>query len=70
MAEGHNRHLWGIVSAIMALMANCHRDSKSRLLTPDDFNPTLTKQERLRNAILITDDNVEIMRNEFKKTFS
>jgi hypothetical protein len=70
MTEGRNRHLWSIVSAVMALIANCHRDSKSRLLAPDDFNPTLTKQERLRNAILITDDNVEIMRNEFKKTFS
>ena len=55
---------------MMALIANCHRDSKSRVLSPDDFNPTLTKQERLRNAILITDENVEIMRNEFKKTFN
>jgi hypothetical protein len=69
MTEGRNRYAWSIVSAVMALIANCHRDAKSRVLSPDDFNPTLTKQERLRNAILITDDNVEIMRNEFKKTF-
>jgi hypothetical protein len=70
MTEGRNRSIWSVVSAVMALIANCHRDSKSRVLSPDDFNPTLTKQERLRNAILITDENVEIMRNEFKKTFS
>jgi hypothetical protein len=70
MTEGRDRHLWSVVSAVMALMANCHRDSKSRILEPDDFNPTLTKQECLRNAILITDENVEIMRNEFKKTFN
>jgi 2-phosphoglycerate kinase len=70
MTEGHDRHVWSVVSAIMALTANCHRDSKSRILEPDDFNPTLTKQERLRNMILITDENVEIMRNDFKKAFS
>jgi hypothetical protein len=70
MTEGRDRHIWSVVSAMMALIANCHRDSKSRILEPDDFNPALTKQERLRNMILITDENVEIMRNDFKKAFS
>jgi hypothetical protein len=69
MTEGRDRHVWCVVSALMALIANCHRDAKSRIMEPDEFNPTLTKQERLRNTILITDENVEIMRNEFKKTF-
>jgi hypothetical protein len=69
MTEGRDRHVWSIVSAVMALIANCHRDSKSRVMEPNDFNPTLTKQERLRNAILITDENVEIMREEFMKVF-
>jgi len=54
---------------MMALIANCHRDSKGRRLNPDDFNPTLTRHERRKNAILITDDNVEIMRDEFKRVF-
>jgi hypothetical protein len=54
---------------MMALVANCHRDSKSRVLKPDDFNPTLTKNERLRNAILITDENVNLMRDEFLKAY-
>ncbi len=51
---------------MMALIANCHKD-KGKALTPDDFNPTLTKEERMRDAILITDENVELMRDEFKK---
>ena len=69
MLDGRDRHIWGVTSALMALIANCHRDAKKRLLGPDDFNPTLTRKERRRNAILITDDNVEIMRDEFKKVF-
>jgi hypothetical protein len=70
MAEGRDKHVWSVVSAMMALIANCHRDNKKRPLDADDFNPTLTKEERHRNAILITNDNVEIMRNEFKRVFS
>jgi len=69
MIDGRDRHVWSVMSALMALIANCHRDSKSRSLAPDDFNPTLTRHERRKNAILITDDNVEIMRDEFKKVF-
>ena len=51
---------------MMALVANCHK-SKGRALTANDFNPTLTKEERLHDAILITDENVELMRDEFKR---
>jgi hypothetical protein len=53
----------------MSVIHNSHCDSKSKALTPDDFNPTLTKEERKRHAILITDDNIDIMRNEFKDVF-
>ncbi len=66
MTEGRDRFAWSIASSMMALIANCHKD-KGKALTPDDFNPTLTKEERMRDAILITDDNVELMRDEFKK---
>ena len=52
---------------MMALVANCHK-GKGRALTANDFNPTLTKEERMRDAILITDENVELMRDEFKRT--
>jgi len=69
MTEGRDRYDWGMVSTLMALIANCHRDAKTRPMEPDDFNPTMTKQERRRNALLITDDNVGIMREEFKQVF-
>ena len=54
---------------MMALIANCHK-GKGRALTANDFNPTLTKKERIRDAILITDENVELMRDEFKRALS
>ncbi|MDR2763133.1 MAG: hypothetical protein LBB88_11055 [Planctomycetaceae bacterium] len=69
MAEGRDQHAWSIASTMMALIANCHRDSKQKTLTADDFNPTLTKDERKQNAILITDENVHIMRDEFLKIY-
>ncbi len=67
MTEGRDRFAWSVASSLMALVANCHKGSKGRALTATDFNPTLTKEERLRDAILITDENVELMRDEFKQ---
>ena len=67
MTEGRDRFVWSVASSLMALTANCHRDSKGKTFAPDDFNPTLTKAERDRDAILITDDNVELMRDEFRR---
>jgi len=36
MAEGRNENLWMLASAVMALVADCHRDPKKRAFTPDD----------------------------------
>jgi hypothetical protein len=69
MAEGRDRNVWSITSSVMALIANCHRNSKQKTLTADDFNPTLTKAERKRNTITITDENINIMRDEFLKFY-
>ena len=66
MTEGRDRFAWSLASSVMALVANCHK-GKGRALTANDFNPTLTKEERLRDAILITDENVELMRDEFRR---
>ncbi len=66
MTEGRDRFAWSLASSMMALVANCHK-GKGRALTANDFNPTLTKEERLRDAILITDENVELMRDEFRR---
>ena len=67
MTEGRDRFTWSVFSSMMALIANCHKDSKGKTFSPGDFNPTFTKTERNRDAILITDDNVELMRDEFKR---
>jgi hypothetical protein len=40
MAEGRQRATWAQTSAVLALVANCHRDPKKhRAFTPADFNP-------------------------------
>jgi hypothetical protein len=70
MTEGRDRFAWSVASSLMALVANCHRDSKVKMFAANDFNPTLTKEERNRGAILITDENVELMRDEFKRSLS
>lgn len=40
MAEGRGRLEWGQTAALLALLANAHRDPrKGRPLTPADFDP-------------------------------
>jgi len=40
MAEGHGRDEWARMSALLALIANAHRDpKKGRALRPSDFAP-------------------------------
>jgi ferric-dicitrate binding protein FerR (iron transport regulator) len=40
MAEAKNRQAWAHTSALLALIANCHRDpKKTRPFTPADFDP-------------------------------
>ena len=40
MAEAKTRAMWEHTSALMALLANCHRDpKKTRPFQPSDFNP-------------------------------
>jgi len=40
MAEGHGRDEWARMSALLALIANAHRDPKrGRALRPSDFDP-------------------------------
>ena len=70
MTEGRDRHTWSIASSLMALIANCHKEARGKSFEPDDFNPTLSKAERNSKALLITDDNVDIMRGEFKRAMS
>ncbi len=40
MAEGRQQERWQHTAALLALIANCHRDPKRRRpYTPDDFIP-------------------------------
>jgi len=40
MAEGHGRDEWARTSALLAMVANAHRDpKKGRALRPSDFDP-------------------------------
>jgi hypothetical protein len=44
MAEARSRDAWHHTSALMALIANCHRDAKKhRPFTPADFHPGLSR---------------------------
>lgn len=40
MADGRSQALWSHTSAVLALLANVHRDpKKSKAFKPSDFNP-------------------------------
>lgn len=46
MAEARCREAWNHTSAVMALLANIHRDPKKhRAFRPSDFNPYETKRK-------------------------
>ena len=64
MHEGHNENLWMLASAVMALLANCHRERKKRAFTPDDFNPMVHRTQR-DDVIHVTPENVGDLRKAF-----
>ena len=44
MAEARAAGEWAHTSAVLAMLANCHRDpKKSRVFTPTDFNPLISE---------------------------
>jgi len=47
MAEAKSQQRWAHTSALLAMLANVHRDpKKSRLFKPADFNPHLRGKEK------------------------
>ena len=55
MAEARTKDEWARTSALMALLANCHRDpKKTRPYKPGDFDPYSARDKR-SEAIAITD---------------
>jgi hypothetical protein len=51
MAEGRGREHWAHTSALLALLANVHRDPKKhRAFSPADFNPYEALERRNTKA--------------------
>ena len=45
MAEARHRRAWDHTSAVLALLANCHRDpKKTRPFKPADFHPSTARR--------------------------
>ena len=54
MAEARTRDEWSRTSALMALIANCHRDpKKTRPFRPADFDPFARPREPLRVGVSV-----------------
>jgi hypothetical protein len=66
MADGKGRDEWARTALVCSILANCHRDPKKkpRPYTPAEFNPFVKKDKR-NNMILITKDNVHLLREAF-----
>ena len=65
MSEGQGQSWWSVASALMALLAHCHRDSTGRALRPDDFNPYVEKHVRPNEVIEIPPENLADVRKAF-----
>jgi hypothetical protein len=64
MAEGRNQQTWNVASAIMALLANCHRDPKKRAFSPNDFHPMVDMRHR-GDVIEVTPETIDDFREAF-----
>ena len=59
MAEARQHDLWNYASAVMALLANIHRDpKKGRALRPQDFHPAAHMNSRRQQRPLKADISV------------
>ncbi|MBN2559919.1 MAG: hypothetical protein JXQ75_03190 [Phycisphaerae bacterium] len=63
MADGRQHHDWSVAASVMALIANCHRDPKTRAFKPKEFHPLLQKKHD--GAILVTKETVHQFRQAF-----
>lgn len=71
MADGAQRGAWSIASAVMALIANCNRDSKShpRPFTPDEFSPFADKNRKKKSAIPHSKQSMDMLGGMLNKMF-
>ena len=65
MSESRCRFAWSQTSSVLAMLANVNRDpKKTKPFMPADFDPYTAKRQR-SNAVMVTKDNIEAMRNAF-----
>ena len=71
MADGAQRGAWSIASAVMALIANCNRDSKAhpRPFTPDEFSPFADKNRKKKSAIPYSEKSMDMLGGMLNKMF-
>jgi hypothetical protein len=63
MAEAKVRDKWAHTSAVLAMIANAHRDTKkTRPFTPADFNPM---EQRQSNEPIIRTNDLSILKRVF-----
>jgi len=57
MLDGRQRHDWSIASAVMAVMANIHRDPKrSRRFSSSDFDPFCKRTRPVKVDVSVLKD--------------
>ena len=67
MADARSRQNWSHTAALMALIANCHRDpKKTRPYKPTDFDPHSRRQRS--DIVEIDTDTIGLLRNAFTGT--
>lgn len=64
MYHGKNKTEWQHTSAMLACIANIMCDSKSKALTPDDFNP-YTKKENKQKTRDIPKADISLLKKVF-----
>ena len=58
MAEGRSRQRWAHTSALLAMLANVHRDPAKPRAKPSDFNPHAAEDRRRQPSIAKVGINV------------
>jgi hypothetical protein len=58
MADGHQTEAWNHTAALLAMLANTHRDpKKTRAFKPSDFHPS-ARREKPKEAVPKVDISV------------
>jgi len=64
MAEARGSAAWDHTAAVLAMLANCHRDPKKQgLVQPSRFHPY--RREEGRRGIPITSDTIGLLKKAF-----